>query len=302
MILSEKRGQLAQSFKITMANLKIEDGYFSSVIDVNDRIVVYAGDGEKVEEIFRGFIWEKNYKSEVEKEIVFYGYDNLIYLMKSEIMEFFSAGQTTKSIIGKICAEWGVSLDYQYESIIHPALPLKGTLGDIIYSELLEEVRKQTGIKYVLKSINDVVRIEKIGSNKVVYQINKGEQGNALNTKSNLTMDEVITKVIITGKKDESEAVEATLLGDTANYGTLQKVISRDSNTSIEEAKKEANILLSEQGIPKSTWEVNAIDIPWVRKGDKIRIVAGDMTQEYLVQAITHYYKDKSMYLELENF
>lgn len=299
--LSEKEKQLAQSAQIKLMNAKIDEGYFTSIFDVMDRVVIYANDGERSEEVFRGVIWEKSYSSKIAKEITLTCYDNLIFFMNSEVSEYFSAGKSSQTILNTLCQKWGVTLDYKYESIKHPKLPLSGSLADVFLSDILGEVKKQTGVKYAVRSIKDVVTVSKAASNQIIYEI-KRTDGAAISTDSTKSMDDVVTKIVITGSTDDNgkTAVEAVVEGETAKYGTLQKVQSKEKDVSLSEAKKEANNTLAENGKPKWTYSVSAIDIPWVHKGDLVSVKAGDMTQKYLVLSITHDAGDKTMDLEVE--
>lgn len=299
--LRESDGEIAQKVSVTLANVLVNGEYLSALINVRDRIFVYANDGDRSEEVFRGFVWTRSYKSKTEKLLTLTCYDNLIYFQESEEYQYFSAGYSTKSICSSICKKWGVTLNYTYESITHPKLPLRGKLADIFMSDLLDEVKKKTGKKYVMRSIQDAVHINSVGSNTTVYKIYRGKDGNAIDTTSEITMQGMITKVIITGKEDKEDraAVEATVNGKTDLYGTLQKVLSVSSGTDLAEVKTEANELLKENGSPKQSFTITAVNIPWIRKGDRVQVEAGDLNAYFIVKGITHY-GDKTMNIEAE--
>lgn len=300
--LQESDGEIAQRVSITIANVQVNGRYLSGIFDVRDRIFVYADDGDKKEEVFRGFLYTKGYTNRRERELTYTCYDNLIYFQESEEYQYFSAGYSTKSICGAICGDWGVKLKYNYESITHPKLPLRGTLSEIFLTDLLEPVKKQTGKKSVMRSIQDVVHIDNVGSNTTIYKLYAGKDGNAIETSSEKTMQGMITKVIILGNEDDDEraSVEATVTGDTDTYGTLQKILSVSSGTDLSEVKKEADEMIKEKGKPKETFSIMAVDIPWIRKGDKIQASAGDMSGYFITNGIIHYAYDKTMKLEVE--
>lgn len=295
-------GEIAQRVSITLANVQVNGQYLSSIFNVRDRVYIYADDGERNEEVFRGFIWERDYLTKKNKELSLTCYDNLIYFQESEEYQYFSAGYSSKSILSTLCGKWGVKLNYTYSSITHPKLPLRGTLSDIILSDVLDEVKKKKGTKYVVKSIQDVLNINPVGSNTLVYKLYAGDGGNVTEARSNITMQGMITKVVIIGKEDEDDraSVEATINGKTSVYGTLQKILSVSTNTTLAEVKEEANELLKEKGAPKQTFSITAVDIPWIRKGDKVQVSAGDMSGYFIVTSITHYGSDKTMTLEAE--
>lgn len=281
---SDQEKQLAQTMTASLMNILVKDKWLSSIIKVRQRIFVYADDGTKKDEVFRGYIWNRGYKSSLgDREIVIKCYDNLIYFQESEESEFFSAGKSSEDVISSLCSKWGVNLEYDYQSITHAKLALRGTLSDIIMGDVLDLVKDQTGEKYVILSSKDTLQVKGYGRNTTVYQFLAGK--NAIMTKSESTMSGMVTKVVILGKADDEDSrdpVEATVLGATDKYGTIQKLIDRDENTTLADAKKEAEGILKNDGTPKFEYEVQAPDIPWIRKGDKVYVNAGDIYQRDL--------------------
>ena len=187
-------------------------------------------------------------------------------------------------MLSTLCAKWGVKLDYTYASITHAKLVLRGKLSDIFTEDILDLVQDRTGKKYVILSEQDAMVVKETGTNSTVYAIKAGE--NAISTRTKC-MDDLVTKVVILGKANDNERrpVEATVSGDTGAYGTLQKLINRSTNTTLADAKKEAQSLLAENGNPTWEYDVKAVDIPWIRKGDKVLINAGDIANATLIVA-----------------
>lgn len=299
--LSESNSEFAQKCIVTIVQRFVDNLYTHQIIQPRDRLFVYADTGSGPKEVFRGYVWEKPYRSDIEKELTLICYDGLIYIQESQDSKYFSPGKSTSSVVSSLCESWGVSVKYNYGSITHPKLPLNGNLSDIITSDLLDEVKKQTGKKYVIYSEQDKMIIDNLGYNKTIYEI-KSKQ-NAFYTKSTETMSGVVTKVIITGKKDEDERadVEATVSGKTGEYGTIQRVISNSSGTELDKAKKEADEMIKENGEPKKTYFVSSIDVPWVRKGHKVKLSAGNLTRQYIVTSVSHDAVEKTMELDLED-
>lgn len=280
----ESKRQIARSATVCLMNVKLDREWLSTRIKVRDRIFIYANDGTRSEEVFRGFVWDRNYQSTlIDREITLKCYDNLIYLQESEASEFFATGKSTQDIMSTITSEWGVQMEYSYESITHSKLALRGTLSDIITSDILDLVKDRSGKDYVILSEQDVMKVKAVGQNPTVYKITAGV--NAISVVSKCTMDGVVTKVVILGiaDKEDRRNVEATLDQNTAEYGTLQKIIARDKNTTIEAAKEEGSNILKENAEPKWEYEVTAVDIPWARKGDKIYVDSGDVDKKYLI-------------------
>ncbi len=301
--ISDRKKQMAKCVTIQLMNTKVGSNWLTGLLGVVDRVYLYANDGEKNEEVFRGFIWERPYESSLsDRTLQLKCYDNLIYFQESDHSAYFSSGKSTEAVCKALCDDWGVKLAYSYESITHSKLPLRGNLSDIFTADVLDLVKDRTGKKYVILSEKDVMQIKPVGSNTTIYHFIAGQ--NAIQTSSVCTMDGVVTKVIILGKADDNDRhpVEATVSGDTAKYGTLQRTINRDENTSLADAKKEAQNIIKD-GKPKKEYALTATDIPWIRKGDKVRVDAGDMTGYYIVTAIdrTISLEKREMVLEMED-
>jgi len=285
---SNQDKQLAQTVTIKVVNVRTKDQdkkTLCQLLNVRQRIFVKANDGEKKDEVFRGWTWTRYHQSELEgATLTIKCYDNLIYLQKSEDSLYFSKGKKTSSVMKSICSKWGINLKYSYSSITHTKLVLRGTLSDIIMSDILDLVKKRTGNKYVVLSKKDEMHIKSVGSNKTVYQITK--KNDAISTRVETTMDGMITKVKILGqakKNSQKLPVVATVKGDTSRYGTLQKLQDKDKDTSLKDAKKEANATIKEHGKPKTEYLVEANDIPWIEKGDRVYVHAGHISGKTMI-------------------
>lgn len=299
--LSQAENQLAASATITMMNVKLPKySELRTYIKERDRVFIYASDGTKTEEVFRGYIWTKEYKqSTSDKTLQIKCFDNLIYFQESEESDYYSSGSSTQTVMSSICKKWGVTMKYNYLSIKHSKLALRGNLADIITSDILDKVRERTGKKYVISSVKDVLQIDQIGSNTVLYSIKAGE--NAVSTQTVVTMDGMITRVKILGKADDDDRrpVEAVVSKNTSKYGTLQKLIDKDKDTSLADAKKEANAMLQENSTPKHEYTVTAPDIPWIKKGDQVMVQAGDINKTLIVAGISHEISTKAKKMDL---
>lgn len=284
---SDQQKQFSKSATISLSNIYTGGKWLSGLLNPRDRVFIYADDGETSGEVWRGFVWSFGYKSSLSARlIVLKCYDNLIYCQESEESEYFSSGKTTKDIMSSICSKWGIKLEYTYSSITHSKLALRGALSDIITADVLDKVKDRTGVKYTIRSEEDVIKVMPVGQNKTVYKIEAGK--NAITTESEVSMDGVVTKVIIIGKADDHDRrpVEAALSKNTEKYGTIQKVIQRDENTSLTDSKKEGDSILKENGTPKWEYRVVAPDIPWIRKGDKVYVSAGNLVGYFIAVGI----------------
>ena len=59
-------------------------------------------------------------------------------------------------------------------------------------------------------------------------------------------------------------------------------------------------VILDENGKPKETYEVTAINNPWIRKGELVKVGAGDMNFRYIVTSITHNAINRQMNIDFE--
>lgn len=301
---SEPKGQIAQRVTLQLANVKVDGTWLSSIMKARNRVFIYANDGTKEDEVFRGYLWNRlRTDSLTENELSYVCYDNLIYFQESEDSLYFSSGKSTKDVVSSICSKWGIKLQYAYESITHTKMPLRGALSDIFTSDILDLVKKRTNKKYVIRSVKDTMVVQTVGSNSTVYHFIAGK--NITRTVSGWTMDGVITQVIIIGKADDDdrEPIEATISGKTSEYGTLQKIQRRSENTNLADAKIEAKYTIDEHGEPKWEYEITAPDVPWIHKGDKVYVSAGENVGYRIVTEIYRTIDNKSreMTLTLED-
>lgn len=299
--LSHQKEQMAQTATINIVNIYYKGGWPNTMFQPRDRVFIYANDGERHEEVFRGFVWATDYTSATdERELVLRCYDNLVFLQESEESAFFAAGYQTKDVVSNLFTRWNIPLKYNYESISHGKLALRGVLSDLITSDVLDQAKRQTGKKWAILMEQETVVIRTAGDNEAYYRVT--DVSNAIHTKNSITMDGMTTKVVILGKTDDAgkTAIDATVTGDTATYGTLQKLQDRDEDTTLADAKKEAQYVIDENGKPKQEFELKCTDIPWVRKGDRIFVSVGGIYEKTLiVWGIDRSISDKSKEMTL---
>ena len=302
--LSDEDKQIAQSATIQLASVKVGDSTLADLIKPRSRVYIYADDGEKNDEVFRGFVWKRPRKNALEESAFdLRCYDNLIYLQESDDSAYFSAGKSTKDVFTSLCSKWGIKLSYTYRNVTHSKLVLRGKLADIFIADLLDPVKQRTGQKYTVLSEKDVLHVKNVGSNSTIYHFI--EKQNVTEASDEFTMDGMVTKVVILGKADSEgkEPVEAVVSGNTAMYGTIQKIIDRDEDTTLADAKHEAQSIIEDDGAPKWTYELRAVNVPWIRKGDKVYVKAGGIVGYFIVTSVERTIsKDKNeMTLSLED-
>ena len=291
----ENDGELAQRATISLAQVNTEKGWLSSVMELCTTVYIFANG----EECMRGIIWGWEYTSSSKRSFQITVYDKMIYLQKSKDNYYFEDGTTTKTVISQICSDWGIPLEYKWGNFKHGKLAIKSkTLAKMIM-DTLDEVKRKMGYRYVAKYVKDTLVIDFPGTNEKVYIISSSN-GTAIATQHRVSMDKLVTQVVVTGK-DSSKGkipVEGVVNGKK-EYGVLRDIVS-SSSTSVSEATDEANVMIKEKGQPENTIRVDAVDIPQIRKGDVVEVVAGSLNGDYFVLSVSHDATTQTMNLTLE--
>ena len=285
---SEQAKQMAVSATIELCDVKVNGVPLSSILSPPNFVNIDASDGQSTEPVFKGFIWDISPKSSLSDEnITIKCYDQLIYWQESEDAIFFSAGRTTSSVLSEIAEAWGFRLKYFYEDITHEQLVLRGSIADFITADILDPIQRSTGKKYVIRSDNGNISVIYVGNNQTVYHLSKSN--NATEVRRYKTMNGVVTQIIIIGTADDDgkSPIEATHRGETSNYGTLQKFIIRSEDTDIIKANDEAKSIIATDGVPKWEYDIIAVNIPWIRKGDKVRVETDKLDGFYIVTSVS---------------
>lgn len=309
LIVAHPKNELAEKVSINLANIKVGSSKLIDLISVKDNLYVNANTGSGEKEVFRGLVWSRGVTEDSdENEIEITAYDRLIYLQKSKDNFFLKAGKKTNSVISSIASKWGFKVSYKYLNITHAKLTYHNeSIADIII-DILNKVKKQTGVDYIIHMDGNTIVIEPVGSNKTVYKLSQKE--NAVSTFYKQTMEGMVTKVLIVkaettknGNSEEETGNYLTVASVSRNankYGTLQEIITISKDEKLSEAKEEANQTIKDHSSPKIEEEVKAVDIPWVKKGHQIYISAGKFNGYYIVKGIEHDAADGIMYLEVE--
>lgn len=285
---TEQEKQIAANVTLNLADVEVDRKMLSNLIKPRHRVIVKANDGKKKDEVFRGYVWDITPKESLtDNNFSIKSYDNLIYWQESEDYEFFSANKYTKDIMKALCKKWGISLTYEYESRSHSTMVLRGNIADFVTADVLNPVQNRCGKRYVIQSIKDRVYVKCGGSNTTIYNITK--EHNATELRRYITLNGVITKVIIVGTSDDEEKspIHGFYSGDTDGYGTLQKIVTKDEDTKMPEVVEEARNIIKESGKPRWEHDVKAVDIPWIRKGDKVNITTNTLKGAFIVRSIS---------------
>ena len=300
--INHGENDLAKKVTLSLINITVSNKCLYDMISVKEQLYVYANIGDGAKEVFRGVVWKREERFDTDtNEVPLVCYDRLIYLQESKDNLFVAKGKNTKTIIESIASEWGFSVTYKYKSITHGKIVYRNhSIADMFIS-LLDEVKKQTGVNYIIKMDQNKIIIDSVGTNTTIYKIQAKQ--NLINSSRSETMDGMVTKIKIVKSKtssDEEYTTVATVSKNTETYGTLQDVIIKGKDDALSVAKEEANTILKEKSTPKKEGEITAIDNPFVHKGDKVYINTGIYSGYYIVKSIEHDVRKNLMYLEVK--
>jgi hypothetical protein len=295
---SDNDNEIAQRANIKLANYKSAMGYLTTLLELCTHIYIKANWGTGFKKVFKGTLWDYNYASATQKDLTIVAYDKMIYMQKSKEDSYYPKGTGTEAGITDIAKRWNVNFKYEWKSIPHEKMVFKNsTIVEEIY-KFMSEAAKQLKEKAVALMVEDTLYIRAKGTNKDIYILNTK---NTISTDYRISMDNLVTKIIIVAADSDGDrsSVISSIEGKT-EYGILQEIVTKSSNATLEEARKEAETILEERGKPLQSITINSPDIPPLRKGDKLRVEAGNLIGDFYIKAVTHDFSEKSMQAELE--
>ena len=300
----ENDGELAVRLEAELQNIQMPDGkWLHQLIPLGGQIFLYADWGSGQQEIFRGTVFVWDYRTDPLGHFTITAYDPLIYLKESKDDRFYKAGQTAKTIIQDIAKAWGIPLGtVQGPDVVLAKQVFRGdrdTLADMIYS-VLNEAKKKGGGKWIVRSKQGKIDVIRPGQNSPVYLFTADTNVESIEDRQDI--EDLVTRVKIIGAEDsEGKAPVVAQLDGRTEFGILQEVISQRQYDTLAAAKAAAQDILKERGQPRRMRKVTAPDLPFIRKGDKVKVVAGTMNGYYIVSSIIHDAARQLMTMEVED-
>ncbi len=298
----ENEGELATRLEAELQNIQIDGGkWLHQLIPLGGQIFLYADWGVGQQEVFRGTVFVWDYHTDPLGHFTITAYDPLIYLTKSKDDRFYKAGQTAKAIIQDIAGAWGIPLgNVQGPDTALAKQVFRGdTLADMIAS-VLDQAKKRGAGKWIVRSEQGKIDIIKPGQNSPVYLFSADTNVESINDRQDI--EDLVTRVKIVGAEDkEGRAPVAAQLDGRTEFGTLQEVVYQRQYDTPAVAKAAAEDILKERGQPRRKRSVIAPDLPFLRKGDKIKVSAGTLIGYYIVSGVVHNATQRTMSMEVED-
>lgn len=297
----DQEGELARKAILDVYNVEVEKNkWLTSIFKLTDKVIIYADiDGQGPKEVLRSAIWEWDYLSSSTKILTLLLYEDSFYLTRSEGNFFKGKGKQTKDLVEEIGKQAGIKIDYQFSSISHQQVKYQKRKYSDMIKDLLEEVKKETGQKYMMLVENATLTIkERGGSSNYVLDVS-----NTIRTRNKLSKMDMVTKVKVTSsssKADQEPKIIEEKEKNTAEYGEIQAVVSQAKKDDKGSAGNEADNLLKEKSEPEELVEVQAIDYPFLRKGETVKLKAGNLIDTFYILSASHDAKSQTMDLTLE--
>lgn len=295
----ESQNELAMRINLDIANEKYGTKPISSYTKLGCVILVYASCGEIKNEVARGTIVEWRANSAVQKALSLTCYDNLYYLQQSQDYIYYSKGVGTKAAITGILNKWKVPVGkYDGPNKKHGKLVYKTeTVGEALL-DILDDAYKKGDEKCMIQSSKGKISILKRGSNRDIYHFGTD---NTIAVNNEMSTADMVTRVKVIGREsgDKKQSVDAVVDGKIS-FGIRQKIYTRSQDDSISAAKTAAKKILEEKGQVEKHPNINCVDVPWVRKGDRVHVEAGTLKGFYYVTGVRHQADSGTMSLELE--
>ena len=296
----ELEKELAVRISFTGKNDQTSQGRLSELIKPGCYLaLVYDYDGGGSKEAVRGSVVEWNPQEKLSGEpFKVKAYDELYNLQESQDNIYFSEGASTKAVLTQIFSDWGIPVDkYEGADVTHGKLVYKAETLSTAILEILDEAKKKGGEETIIRAVQGKVQVISRGSNEKVYHFEE----NLISASYKMSTSGMITRVKVIGEEDDDgrSPLEATLNGQT-EFGIRQKIYTRGTDESLEDAQKAAQEILDEDGDVQKDITVVAPDIPDVRKGDLVHLAAGILQGYCYVLGVRHDCGAMEMTLTLE--
>lgn len=291
----ESEREFSMRISLKIYNTQYLGKYMSELIQPLTPIIVYVLVNGQSKEVARGTVSSWGIvDSNSTQSIAITAYDELKALRECQDDGYFSDGLSSKQIITSLFDEWGISYDYKGPDVAQTKWVFKKNYISDMIKKVLDDVRKKGKGVYFLRASEGTVCVLERGSNEDVYHFDADT--NIVQIQDNFSTESLVTRVKIVGKSTDSgrPPVEAVVDGHT-EYGVKQIIMERPQDKSIADVTASAQEMLKEKGSLKRTTSLQAPDVPFIRKGDKIRIESGSLQGYWYITSIRHNADDKKM-------
>lgn len=296
----ENEKELATRITFSLYNEKTKANSIGTKLKLGTLVAIFANDGFGEKEVARGYVtdWQPD-KSKSQSTVRCVCYDELYQLQQSEDNIYYSSGTGTKSAIRQLLKKWSIPLgEYKGSDIKHGKQKYEAKKISEIILSILNDAHKKGGDKCILRAYKGKVQVIPIENNTEVYCF---LADNTKTVSHKMSTANMVTRVKILGQEEKKKKakVEATVDGNT-KFGIRQKIYRREKDKSLADAKKAAEQILKEDGKVEETIDLQAPDVPFLRKGDLIYAKVGTLNGYYRVLGVQHNASDSIMSMDLK--
>ncbi|MEH2960067.1 hypothetical protein [Candidatus Merdisoma sp. JLR.KK006] len=297
----ENENEISVRSSFTARNDETSKGYLSSIIKPGCLVGIFATDGGSMDqEVARGYVEDWNpVQQSGGTTLKCTNYDELYKLQKSQENLYFPSGTGTQAAIMGILDDHEIPQDdYQGPNAAHGKQKFNNSFLSDIILELLDDAVKKGEERCIIRAAEGRTAILPKGSNKTVYVF---KTDNTKSVSESMTTANLVTRVKVIGQADDDgkSSVEAVLNGLT-NYGIRQRIYTRGADESLNDAMSASQEILNEKGNIDRQISVQSPDVPFIRKGDLVYLMAGTSEGYFFVKGIQHDADTYSMTMNLE--
>lgn len=296
---SEGEKELASKINLKLAVVEVGGKSLDEIVTLNTPIIIYAGTDE-FEEVMRGNVvklelLEANNEFTLSVEAA----DEALALRHNQEDYFFSADSSSSSILEKILSDSGIPHEIRIEDSTHGKKVYRQKYMSDCIADVLKDLKEKSGQEYFIRAKEGVIEIIPRGTNETIYDFDI--ESNLIRVRESFDSSKAVTKVKVVGKEktEGHQAVDAVVEKNVEKLGTRQVIYRRGDKETLAEAESAANKLLDENNVQRKT-SLEAPDVPFLRKGDKIRIRSSVGEGLFFVKNIRHDAPQMKMTLELD--
>jgi len=296
----EQPDELAVRLQFQINNMYIQGSWLHKLLTLGSQIYLYCDWGTGWNEIFRGTIYNTDSNYSALDNLTITVYDQLRQLKQTKDELYYSGGTTGSTIIRDTAARWNIPLDkVEGPNVGLAKMPVRGQYIADIWNAVIKESKSKGAAKYIIRSIKGKTSILLPGNNTPIYHF--GSDDNIQQVRDQQDIEDLVTRVKIVGNAGDNERRPFIAQRDgRTEFGLFQEIVERN-NEEPGKAQQEAVYILNERGQPRKNRTLQAPDLPFLRRGDKIHVTAGSLNGYYLISGIQHQANSKSMHLQLED-
>lgn len=301
----ELKDEIATRIRISFPDVKLATGALIDRIGFGTALTLVAkwGELQEFEEVQRGVIEEIS-PNAGNGTFAVTAYDPVRATLASKIDGWYPAGQTPGTLIRNLMSQWTIPLgamDPMLDGVTLGVQALRAqTISDCI-QKWLQEGFENGMPRIVGRSVNGSLEFIQPGQNPVVYWF-KSQESVLMPPKETLSIVDLVTRVEVRGNAtDDGNAPLLGVLEGATQYGTRQEIVYLTDKKTPAEIESAGRRVLDEKGTPRHDRQVETLDVPGVRRYDRIRLDAGTRSGYQIIESVTHNVDQGTMSMTLGN-